>query len=118
MVSAIYDATTTKIQVNGHLTSSIPLGRGVRQGCPLSPTLYVIYVQAFISFITSNLRFQSLPMPGGPVAKLTAYADDLLFFCRDSCDLNLVFNSFDVIKRATTSTSDWLCSSTFYERYI
>ena len=37
----LYSNATTKIKVNGHFTESIPLTRGLRQGCPLSPSLYV-----------------------------------------------------------------------------
>ena len=41
LVQTIYCNTHTSIQVNGHLSQRIALQRGVRQGCPLSPTLYV-----------------------------------------------------------------------------
>ena len=41
-VSQIYSNATTRVKVNGFLSANIKLRRGVRQGCPLSPLLYVI----------------------------------------------------------------------------
>ena len=39
-VKILYSNATTKIKVNGHISTSVPLNRGVRQGCPLSSLLY------------------------------------------------------------------------------
>ncbi|KAF6029434.1 hypothetical protein EB796_012262 [Bugula neritina] len=54
ILKTLYTDTFTKIQVNGHLSESVALERGVRQGCPLSPTLYVLYVQMFVNFIAKT----------------------------------------------------------------
>ena len=44
-VRLLYANAATKIIINGHLSSSIPLKRGVRQGCPLSALLYVLVIE-------------------------------------------------------------------------
>ena len=35
VIKALYRHTSTSIQVNGHLSDSVDLQQGVRQGCPL-----------------------------------------------------------------------------------
>ena len=39
-IKTMYTEVSCKISNNGHLSRSITLQRGVRQGCPLSPLLY------------------------------------------------------------------------------
>ena len=46
-IRVLYSNATTRVKVNGHYTNSIPLKRGLRQGCPLSPPLYVLVVEIF-----------------------------------------------------------------------
>lgn len=70
---------STSIQVNVFLSNKVSIERGVRQGCPLSPTLYIIYIQAFLNLFKAG-NVTGLHMPGSERAIFTAYADDLLFF--------------------------------------
>ena len=46
-VSIFYNNVFSRIICNGKLTDPVFLGRGVRQGCPLSPLRYVLVVFAF-----------------------------------------------------------------------
>ena len=41
----LYKKTYSGVKVNGKKSNKIPLKRGVRQGCPLSMTLYTIYIR-------------------------------------------------------------------------
>ena len=38
----LYSEITSQIMINGDLTSTVNIARGVRQGCPLSMILYTI----------------------------------------------------------------------------
>ena len=100
-VKCPYNATGTRIQVNGHLSEEILLERGVRQGCPLSATLYVLYLQAFMNSFHKLTRFKETA--SGQTYKLTAYADDLLLFCSSEPDINVVFEFFEKVSGATGS---------------
>ena len=102
VIKALYQKTSTSIQVNGHLSESVDLQRGVRQGCPLSPSLYVVYVESFLSFIRSQSGFVGIQLPHR-VAKVSAYADDLLLFCQDQKDVKCIFSFFEYIKQGTGS---------------
>ena len=44
-IRQIYSNATTRVKVNGFLSENIPLRRGDRQGCPLSPLLYVLIIE-------------------------------------------------------------------------
>ena len=44
ILGCLYAGTTTSIQINGHLSEKVCLNRRVRQGCPLSPSLYTLYI--------------------------------------------------------------------------
>jgi len=77
MIKALYQGSTVRIRVNGHLTCPIELGRGVRQGCPLSPLLYVLSLEPIRAYIQDKVPNETLLwMPCG-VPSSFAHADDL-----------------------------------------
>lgn len=41
MINAIYMQETAKIRINGEMTEEIQICKGIRQGCPLSPLLFI-----------------------------------------------------------------------------
>ena len=43
-IGGIYKKTRNTIEANGEMSSKFWTTKGVRQGCPLSPTLFTIYV--------------------------------------------------------------------------
>ncbi len=53
-VQLLYSNATTRIKVNGFLTPRIPLLRGVRQGCSLSPLLYVLIIEILALQLRAN----------------------------------------------------------------
>ena len=44
-IRQIYSNATTRVKINGFLSDNIPLRSGVRQGCPLSPLLYLLLIE-------------------------------------------------------------------------
>ena len=103
LVRVMYGGARTQCLVNGFRTNDIFLHRGVRQGCPLSPTLYVIYVECLIRAVIENDRLSGITMPGltSPV-KALAYADDILVVCHHS-QVAYLFSLTDRFTEATGS---------------
>ena len=72
------------VQVNGIITKSFDIGRGIRQGCPLSMILYVLFKEALYCRIKSSQSIKSPYLPNNHSLKILGYADDTNLFLRDS----------------------------------
>ena len=67
---------------NGFTTVPFMLGRGVRQGDPLSPHLFIIALEILAERIRSDSIIQGLRIVEEMV-KLSLFADDMTCFLRD-----------------------------------
>lgn len=81
-IHILYSKVGSRVKINGNLGSVIVQRRGVRQGCPLSPLLYVLYVEPLAAALRANDRVQGVWLPGGGGAplKVSQYADDMSLF--------------------------------------
>lgn len=77
-IANIYSVPTAQVKANGVLSDPFPITNGTRQGCPLSPLLFALSLEPFLSTIRLNPDIQGITV--GPMQhKISAYADDLLF---------------------------------------
>ena len=69
---------SSAVNVNGFISDFFPLSRGVRQGCPLSPLLYVLVVEVSACNIRADPNISGICLPGSvtPLSVISAYADD------------------------------------------
>lgn len=74
----MYKGSVCKVLNNGHLSKPIPLGRGVKEGCPLSPYLFIIAIEILAMKIRSNEKIRGLEF-NGINNKVSMYADDSSF---------------------------------------
>uniref|UniRef100_A0A8C5Q236 Reverse transcriptase domain-containing protein n=1 Tax=Leptobrachium leishanense TaxID=445787 RepID=A0A8C5Q236_9ANUR len=72
-IRSLYDSPTARVRVNGALSASFP-----RQGCPLSPLLFALFLEPFLEAIRRDDRIQGI-QGAKHTHKVSAYADDLLF---------------------------------------
>ena len=89
MVRCIYTDIQSAIISNGFVSDNFPVERGVRQGCPLSPLLFVLVAEVFGQAIQKCPEIKGLHLPGGKEIKITQYADD------NTC---IVTNSYGIFK--------------------
>ena len=76
-VKLLYTDISSSVIVNNHISDTFEIKRGVRQGCSLSPLLYVICFEPFANKVRNLDNIKGLKMPGtGQELKQTLYADD------------------------------------------
>ena len=56
IVKAIYDKPTANINLSGEKLKAFPLRSGTRQGCPLSPLLFKIFLEVLATAIREEKK--------------------------------------------------------------
>jgi exonuclease III len=74
-IKLLYSNASTMININGFLTSKVLLKSGVRQGCPLSPLLYVLVIEILALQLRANLNIVGFSIQGERIIS-SHYADD------------------------------------------
>src|SRR6476619_546644 len=74
MISELYINQEAVVRIAGGESDSGIIGRGVRQGCPLSPLLFSIYVEMMMKEALENVE-EGIRV-GGELIKDVKYADD------------------------------------------
>ena len=74
---------------NGFPTAHFDIQRGVRQGDPLSPYLFIIVLETLASTIRSDNDIRGIMVDGQEI-KLGLFADDLTGFLKNDKSLNKV----------------------------
>ncbi len=62
-VHLLYERAVSKIKVSGFLTKPVEQLGGVRQGCPLSPLLYILFIKPLASCLRACQTFTGLHLP-------------------------------------------------------
>jgi len=75
-INCFYNNIETCIINNGHLTKFFKPERGVRQGCPLSPYLFVVAAEILSSYIRQNPRIDGIIGESGENYTVSQFADD------------------------------------------
>ena len=79
------------VEVNGVRSEPFILTRSIRQGCPLSPMLYILALEPFLRRLKANPVLRGLTLPGASeVARYTAYADDVSVLVTSSAEVEEV----------------------------
>jgi hypothetical protein len=80
-VSFLYTSASSTIKLNGVEGSTFPLARSVRQGCPLSPYLFILATDV-LGHMLDDPRFgvEGLTLPGGREIRDQTFADDTTLY--------------------------------------
>ncbi|XP_061376344.1 uncharacterized protein LOC133318374 [Gastrolobium bilobum] len=101
LIMAAVTSPETNIIWNGKLTEEFQPSRGVRQGDPISPYLFVLAMEK-LSHIIDTVVNENLWKPiragkGGPKISHLLFADDLMLFLEASKDqLNILFRCLNL----------------------
>ena len=82
-ISTFYTNPESSVLNNGFCTNSFKLSRGVRQGCPLSPYLFILSVELLACKIRQDKEIQGIQIFKKEI-KISQFADDTSLLC-NSC---------------------------------
>lgn len=85
-VDVLYTDCNSVVRVNGESTAPLAIRSGVRQGCALSPILFILAIEPLACALRNNVNIKGIPVPGseGKQAKLSLYMDDLTLLLSDN----------------------------------
>ena len=100
-VDMFYKNSSSAVNVNGYVSSCFLLSRGVRQGCPLSPFLYILLAEVLASNIRAHNAISGLRLPHAPVplSCVSAYADDTTLVVTSARAILAVFAVYSLYER-------------------
>ena len=87
----------TVIEINGFLSASFKIHRSVRQGCPLSAFLFIVFIEPLLQAIESTEAIEGF---GLLCPKLVSYADDITCLIKIRC-IDRLFRLIDTFCRQT-----------------
>ena len=96
----MYDNATSSIQINGHISTPIQIQCGVRQGCPISMTLFALCVNPLLHHLDQQL--QGIRARGRQnKTTVVAYANDVSVLIISEDDVKIID---DALRRYEKST--------------
>lgn len=83
MIKVLYSNPTTVVTVNNILSTSFPICRGSRQGCPLSPLLFVLSLEPLAQSIRQHLLLEPITVCNTR-HHISLFADDILLYVKNA----------------------------------
>jgi hypothetical protein len=93
-IKTIYNNTESTVTNNGHMSDKFKISRGIRQGCPVSPYLFIMAVEVMAISIRSRKNIKGIKV-NNTEFKLTQLADDTTLSLQD---IESVINSLICLK--------------------
>ena len=81
-VQLLCSSPKASVKVNGCFSQKFQLGRGCRQGDPLSPLLFALSIEPLPQFIRDSTDISGIEV-SGEEHRLSLYADDVIVYISD-----------------------------------
>ena len=93
IIEMLYKDINSSVIINQNTTNRFEINRGIRQGCPVSPFLFLLVTELLALSVIHDLEFKGIHIFDREI-KITQLADDTILFMQDkdqlSCALTLV----------------------------
>jgi endonuclease/exonuclease/phosphatase family metal-dependent hydrolase len=90
----IYTNARSHLLINNTITQPFTIEKSVRQGCPLSPILYILTLEPLLECIRQNKNIKGLHIPNMTEKKTLAYADDTAFTLTTKSSIKQITDTF------------------------
>jgi len=77
-LQSMYASATIRVHIQGRAGASMPSHTGLRQGCPLSPTLFGVFADGLHRFLLTECPDQGPLLSDGRHVPDLGYADDFV----------------------------------------
>ena len=104
IIKKLYQESSAKVLVNGFLGNTFMQERGVRQGCPMSATLYTIFIEPLARAINNARYIVGMTLPNHSEIRMVQHSDDmtLLMNTRHSVHMAMALvNNYSKLSGAT-----------------
>ena len=103
-VRLLYYDIKSCVVVNGHLSPDFEVRRSVRQGCPLSPSLYCLAIEVFNNMILRDSLIKGISAPNTSFdSRVVGFANDSNHLVRDIGSVNRILGHFEDYSRSSGS---------------
>ncbi|GMO19738.1 MAG: hypothetical protein Ta2E_10790 [Mycoplasmoidaceae bacterium] len=95
IVMNTYRNASIQIQTRKGYSENIPIGKGVKQGYPLSPLLFNIAIDPFLRRLNEHFKELGYEYDNGKTITAQAYADDLLIFSKVNQEMKTIMRAVE-----------------------
>lgn len=114
MVKKCYGGIESVLKVNGGLSASFKVKRGIRQGCSLSGMLYTLAIEPLLNRFRNDLIGLKTADEFTPVYT-SAYADDVVVIIKNQDDINKITSIVHGFGNVSSAKVHWKKSSGLLE---
>jgi hypothetical protein len=101
-VKLAYTSVSSSVIVNSFVSSPFSVTRSVRQGCSLSPLLYILCLEPILIKIRNDKQIKGILLPGNAGdQKVIAFADDSNFTIKDDVSAERVLDWYRYFGRGS-----------------
>ena len=99
-INILYTGIESALEINNILSDVFPINRSVRQGCPLSMSLYILFQEPFYRAVIASRIIRPLRLPDSTEIKIIGYADDSTLPVRDDESLLEIYSLITKFEKA------------------
>jgi len=110
-LKAMYTACISCVEINGYISNPFPVGRSVRQGCPLAMLLYSLATRPMVAELDNRLTGTKVA-PNTTPFKVTNYVDDTQVVLVTERDYKVLKDTLGRFAGASGSQVNWQKSTT------
>ena len=106
-VKMLYNKAESCLCINGHISEPFSISKSVRQGCPLSMILYIIYQEPLYKMMKVKLEMYSPVLPNRLQVVICGYADDSTVIVNQEEGLIKCFEVIKTYEDASGAKLNW-----------